>query len=670
MNKDAFIEFYKNKYLQLFRSERINIEKITGNEIDNIQLEENTIKIIRDRKQRLARILNTFLFIPTEYIHLYNVYKLINKLKFKNYFIHIDYKKYNIIPVSIDHDKVFYGPNNDIFIPLINKGLNYDLTYIYYDLFDFFPLLISNNVEKKNYLSLRSFGPNEITNKKLDIYTDIFKVIEKFRKNKLKDIDNNYEFLLKPMYFNQKLKYNKFVLDSNDLDIKTEIGDYFNKDVFKTLMDNEKKYYLIESRKKHHLNKDNKGYNKLTKIYLLYEYYIILEKMENNGCFLLDMDILYEFSDVLFLYKKCFSKLYTFYSGISNKYFLVFLGFNGETYVNKSIYKNLILRMQHYRNKFDKDEDINFTDFLFNINLKKNVNKEELKIFSNKLIYLNNKLNNDKNIIHNVTKNGVELYEKMNTRNKNKFLKEIRDINFNLCFSFIKKYNWEINNFYKSENINKDELKKIDKTFIYRFFPKELEVDGKIIKPQLNKIKYSLESLFSITPYNDAERTIFLMASFMKKRVNDLKNLVITDGTTNVGGNMIVFCKYFKYVNGVEIEGSYINQLDHNLKLYKFNNYKLHNEDYSKYYNKLNQDIIFFDPPWGGILYKYYEKISLYLNNTEISFLIKDMNCKYVFVKVPKNYDMENLQKNVDFSRIFIYKMRNVLILLIEKNMN
>lgn len=182
--------------------------------------------------------------------------------------------------------------------------------------------------------------------------------------------------------------------------------------------------------------------------------------MENNGCFLLDMDILYEFSDVLFLYKKCFSKLYTFYSGISNKYFLVFLGFNGETYVNKSIYKNLILRMQHYRNKFDKDEDINFTDFLFNINLKKNVNKEELKIFSNKLIYLNNKLNNDKNIIHNVTKNGVDLYEKMNTRNKNKFLKEIRDINFNLCFSFIKKYNWEINNFYKSENINKDELKK------------------------------------------------------------------------------------------------------------------------------------------------------------------------------------------------------------------
>jgi hypothetical protein len=60
--------------------------------------------------------------------------------------------------------------------------------------------------------------------------------------------------------------------------------------------------------------------------------------------------------------------------------------------------------------------------------------------------------------------------------------------------------------------------------------------------------------------------------------------------------------------------------------------------------NKLEQDVIYIDAPWGGSDYKTKTEIDLYISNNEISDiyrLFKD-KCKIVIFKVPYNYNFNN----------------------------
>lgn len=156
-----------------------------------------------------------------------------------------------------------------------------------------------------------------------------------------------------------------------------------------------------------------------------------------------------------------------------------------------------------------------------------------------------------------------------------------------------------------------------------------------------------------------------------------MKYLVITEMTAGVGGNVLNFAKYFKYVNAIEIDTKRYNCLDKNIKLYDFNNVNCYNDDSYKLLVKnddIVQDIIFFDPPWGGKDYKLHTNLRLNFMERSIEEVCKDLfrkeSNKMIAMKLPNNYDfnfmMEEL-KEYQVSKYFMDRMTIVIVKRFEK---
>lgn len=186
-----------------------------------------------------------------------------------------------------------------------------------------------------------------------------------------------------------------------------------------------------------------------------------------------------------------------------------------------------------------------------------------------------------------------------------------------------------------------------------------------IIYDTIKKIKYDDIALYSITPHFYAEKITRIIKD---NNSNNLKDLVISDFCSCIGGNSFNFIKYFKMVNCIELDKKRFEYLKYNLGLYKeYNNYKLYNDDCLKVCKNIYQDIIFIDPPWNGKDYKNKEKIDLYLDNKN-SFKLCNyfMNyCNMLVFKIPNNFDMEKLS-NLKYT-ITEYNLKLFKLLLITK---
>jgi hypothetical protein len=70
-------------------------------------------------------------------------------------------------------------------------------------------------------------------------------------------------------------------------------------------------------------------------------------------------------------------------------------------------------------------------------------------------------------------------------------------------------------------------------------------------------------------------------------------------------------------------------------------------KDYIDVYNNIKQDIIFFDPPWGGVDYKNKIVFNLELDSIPIDKIFKELikikNSKYIAMRLPYNYDFKKL---------------------------
>ncbi len=155
------------------------------------------------------------------------------------------------------------------------------------------------------------------------------------------------------------------------------------------------------------------------------------------------------------------------------------------------------------------------------------------------------------------------------------------------------------------------------------------------------------------------------------------KNMIITDATSGVGGNTISFSQKFKSVNSIEIEPTRYNYLVNNLKVYDINNVNTYNDDCVNFLKQSYQDIIFFDPPWGGEDYKNKKKMKLKISSFEIENIILDLIInnpnftRFFVLKLPVNYDIEyiynhltnNTNNQVD---IYLYNLDKMIILIID----
>lgn len=181
------------------------------------------------------------------------------------------------------------------------------------------------------------------------------------------------------------------------------------------------------------------------------------------------------------------------------------------------------------------------------------------------------------------------------------------------------------------------------------FFFKNKNVSGKPVN--LSKLKFTEESVYSITPWREAD--------IISKKIIELigETAIITDATSNVGGNTIGFYNNgFKIVNSVEIDANTCRILKNNLEVYGYPTDRVYCEDYLKVHSKLKQDVVFFDPPWGGP--DYYKKavLDLYLDNNNIIDIIAELlnknQTELVILKAPTNFNYDRLKANLGLYNI------------------
>ena len=195
--------------------------------------------------------------------------------------------------------------------------------------------------------------------------------------------------------------------------------------------------------------------------------------------------------------------------------------------------------------------------------------------------------------------------------------------------------------------------------FIYKYFPF-------INKCKYEDLKIDDIGLYSISTPKNAD----IISRLIKKHINK-ENIIITDAMAGVGGNTLSFSSFFYYVISIELDKTRFNYLTSNINVYSKTNILCIQNDYLNIMNKLKQDVIFLDPPWGGRTYKEHETISLTINDImleDISEIIRlEKICSLLVLKLPLNYDTSNFSDGLKENMI-IDRLPKMLIVLFKIN--
>jgi len=212
------------------------------------------------------------------------------------------------------------------------------------------------------------------------------------------------------------------------------------------------------------------------------------------------------------------------------------------------------------------------------------------------------------------------------------------------------------------KNLLPEYLEKRRENFVPEIEPKLIEYDERFFKkvfPYKEGVKYENYQLSNIGKYsiffpNDADKTAKIIRSFFGKD----ENVTITDATSNMGGATIAFTNHFNNVNAVEIVPYHCKILENNLKNYgTLEKVKIFCNDYLDIGDKIKQDAIFFDPPWGGPDYKQQKILDMYLDGINMIDIIKNIldRIKVVAMRVPFNYNLKQVLKLTEKSNVFTF---------------
>lgn len=189
------------------------------------------------------------------------------------------------------------------------------------------------------------------------------------------------------------------------------------------------------------------------------------------------------------------------------------------------------------------------------------------------------------------------------------------------------------------------------------------------------KLQIDYESLYSITLPQTSHDIVQIINDHLSKKNIDHKLCSITDATAGVGGDSISFSSNFNKVYSVEINPNRYSFLINNLNIYNIENVTTFNNSYLNLINKINSDIVFIDPPWGGRSYKHNVNLKLHLDNKSIEnicldILSKKIPPKLIVIKLPNNYYFDNFQiHKIIIHKYYLFKMTIVVINYDENNL-
>ena len=204
--------------------------------------------------------------------------------------------------------------------------------------------------------------------------------------------------------------------------------------------------------------------------------------------------------------------------------------------------------------------------------------------------------------------------------------------------------------------------------------------------PNKNLFQVVKESIYSISRSDVSERLSQEILNIMydTKATATLeeygRKLIITDASANVGGNTLNFAKHFKHVNAVEINPVTCQALQNNIDVYKGfdkdysipSNVKVYCTSYIDIYNDLKQDIVFMDPPWGGIDYREQKNIMLKLGKLPVYAILNNMRRPpaLAVIKCPRNFDFGRFKKYIKrHPRVWIVKYYGHNMIFVKYNL-
>lgn len=164
------------------------------------------------------------------------------------------------------------------------------------------------------------------------------------------------------------------------------------------------------------------------------------------------------------------------------------------------------------------------------------------------------------------------------------------------------------------------------KDFLFRFLSPSIR----------NLLRFDEEALYSTTDQLTADKICKDIMKFVPA------SGVITDATACIGGSCASFAKAFSKVYAVEIDARKYDYLRHNMLIMGFREVVCCLcGDALQVCPRLQQDVIFIDPPWGGPEYKLCPKLSLFLSGKPLADVCCELasHTKYIAIKVPTNFD-------------------------------
>jgi hypothetical protein len=602
-----------------------------------------------------------------------NTYELINLSNIVEYMSYIKYNGWRkMIETEMSKlDKLINIDNqgsiklkNINYVPVIKDyNISYDKKYKYYELYNNISKnIIPNNIDNFNYAQIILYGPAEIKKyngkNTLNIHSDFIEINEIFRKNLTSyDIKNNYYVIAKSIPWDEDIKYDNYIISNsinnvNNFPVKISLlpEQLYSYNSVNNIIDKlDSKLYIININSLSQYPKINNLSDEENKYHYLLLLLLIINKLKKCGNVIIPLNKFYisdGMKDILTLYSLCFKRVHYFNSELSDGY-MIFECYKKITEEFKNYIDNLIIKIMK-----TKDTTINqllseniYIDRILNTNTKFHSFIAE--------IYLDIKKRNEykQHVKDTITD---FLSKSKSDEFTNRIIKTCLDMNVKRCLKWCFDNNIQINNYYTDPNVI------IDENIIKRMFPIEKGVD-------MSKIKLSIESTYSVTPPKEAA----LVNSIILKYLNiidkniDASKLSIIDGTANAGGNTIAFSKIFKNVISVELDYETYLMLKNNIDVYGITNVKIVNGDITK----VNEtaDLLFVDPPWGGISYKYYDKVNLYLSEYTMAQFINNTinNFKLICTKVPYNYDIHDLFIQPNIGEIHIHSVGNYKIIAI-----
>ena len=160
---------------------------------------------------------------------------------------------------------------------------------------------------------------------------------------------------------------------------------------------------------------------------------------------------------------------------------------------------------------------------------------------------------------------------------------------------------------------------------------------------------------------SDAKDSEAIATEISKLPGLESKKIRITDACAGVGGNTLqfIFHTRFESVVAIEKDEERCNQfLNHNIKIAKTKSKKrtakcdVRAVDYLSEIHKHEQDVVFFDPPWGAKSYCHHDEIALFLGEKHMAEIVADLyrnskqnKTKYVVIKACNNFAVDDMQR-------------------------